>query len=193
MLPYFPFYFGCFIYISWEIRFDGKGHTIQNGKVEIVKCDTEAGSVSEACTWETLWHGRFVYLVILVLELRVFCLRIRSSTAWVMPPAHFGVVILEIMPPFLPRLACTGILLFYAFCYSWVDRALATWLAFSSKTFFPLVGLESISFTVSNDRHVLSVPASGWHGVSWSFSLDKVCTTIQCLAWHSAFWLKIFS
>jgi hypothetical protein len=55
-------------------------------------------------------------------EVRSLHLPGTHSMAWVTSLAFFALVILEIECCFLPRLAWTAVLLFYASCHCWDDR-----------------------------------------------------------------------
>jgi hypothetical protein len=126
-------------------------------------------------------------------ELRTLSLLGKCSTSWATPLDLFSLVILEIGSHFLPKLAWTLILLFYASHYTWDDRHVPPCPTFFHwdgvlQTFFlprlvwnydpPYLSLPS----TLDGRHVPLQPAIGCNGVSQAFCPDWLQTLILLIS-----------
>jgi hypothetical protein len=82
--------------------------------------------ISCYCYWRcnSFITSFFFFFVVLGFELGASHLLGRCSTAWASLPTLFAMVNLEMGSHFLPRLAWTVVLLFWASCHSWDDRRL---------------------------------------------------------------------
>jgi hypothetical protein len=122
------------------------------------------------------------------------CLLDRNSTTWATPLDLFALVILEIGSWFLPRLAFTAILLFYASCCSLDDRHVSPCKVFSPwgdilQTFLPGLAWNcdppnlnlQCSFRLQLQHHYPSYRLR-WD-LKWTF----------CLGWFPAMILLIYA